>query len=163
MSVFGPVRALDVRSLAGPVVDVELPAGTELVREGTPIGTFFVIRAGDAEVFRDGHHVASLGTGDCFGEIDPASGEPQACSVITSSPTRLMTFSSFGIARLCEAIPGALDRIAERLPRATGEGHSRRARGRGALRAAPDPRQPPPLPSPARSRSAAGSSTVIVR
>jgi hypothetical protein len=135
MSVFGPVRALDVRSLAGPVVDVEIPSGTELVREGVPIGTFFVIRSGGVEVFRDGHHVGSLGTGDCFGEIDPAGPEPQASSVITSSPTRLMTFSSFGIARLCEAIPGARDRIVERLPSATGELHSlaeASARSRGS-------------------------------
>jgi CRP-like cAMP-binding protein len=124
MSVFGPVRALDVRSIAGPVVDVEVPAGTELLREGAPIGTFFVIRSGTAEVFRDRHHVGFLATGDCFGEINPASGESQGYAVITSSPTRLMTFSSFGIARLCDAIPGARERIVERLPSSTGELHS---------------------------------------
>jgi CRP-like cAMP-binding protein len=135
MSVFGPVRALDVRSLAGPVVDVEVPAGTELVHDGVPIGTFFVIRSGSAELFRDGHHVGGLGTGDCFGEIDPANTEPQRYAVITSAPTRLLTFSAFGISRLCEAIPGARERILARLPTATAEVHSladASARSRGA-------------------------------
>jgi CRP-like cAMP-binding protein len=139
MSVFGPVRALDVRSLAGPVVDVEVPAGTELVREGLPIGIFFVIRAGSAELFRDGQGVGELGTGDCFGELDAASGQPQAYGVITSSPTRLLTFSAFGISRLCEAIPGARKRILERLPSAGGEVHSlaeASARSRGPVAAA---------------------------
>ena len=139
MSVFGPVRATDVRSLAGPVVDVELPAGTTLVREGEPIGTFFVIRGGSAELFRDGHHVATLAPGDCFGEIDPTGGEPQGYEVITSSPTRLLTFSAFGIHRLCEAIPGTRRRILERLPAATGEVHSlaeASERSRGAVAAA---------------------------
>jgi CRP-like cAMP-binding protein len=139
MSVFGPVRALDVRSLAGPVVDVEVPVGTELVREGTPIGTFFVIRAGSAELFRDGHHVGSLETGDCFGEIEPGGSRPQGYAVITSSPVRLLAFSAFGIARLCDAIPGARERILERLPSATGEIHAladANARARASVGAA---------------------------
>ena len=124
MSVFGPVRAPDVRSLAGPVVDVVVPAGTELMREDVPIGTFFVIRSGSAELFRDGHQVGTLRTGDCFGEVDPECREPQGYGVVTSAPTRILTFSSFGIDRLCEAIPGARQRILDRLPQAGGEVHS---------------------------------------
>jgi CRP-like cAMP-binding protein len=121
MGVFGPVRALDVRSLAGPVVDIEVPAGTVLMREGVPIGTFFVIRSGTAELYRDNHHVGTLRTGDCFGEIDPECREPQSYGIITSAPTRLLTFSSFGIGRLCEEIPGARQRLLDRLPTAGGE------------------------------------------
>jgi CRP-like cAMP-binding protein len=121
MRVFAPIRPLDVRSLAGPVVDVDVPSGTELVREREPIGTFFVIRHGSALVVREGAEIESLGTGDCFGEIDPRSSEPQCYGVITTSRTRLLTFSAFGIDRLCEAIPGARQRIVEQLPARTGE------------------------------------------
>jgi len=124
MGVFGPVRAHDVRSLAGPVVDVEVPAGTELVREGAPMGTFFVIRSGAATLLSADRIVGTLGTGDCFGEIDPLSSEPQSYGVITSEPTRLLTFSAFGIRRLCEAMPGARERILARLPNRTAEVHS---------------------------------------
>jgi CRP-like cAMP-binding protein len=111
MQVFGSIRSLDVRSLAGPVLDVNVAPGVRLMREGEAIGTFFVIRAGSAELWQSDRRLGILGTGDCFGEIDPDSSEPQRVSVIASSPMRLLTFSSFGIDRLCAAIPEARDRI----------------------------------------------------
>src|SRR5581483_12221546 len=54
MRVFGAVRARDVRSLASPVLEVVIPAGTRLVSEDDEIGTFFLIRTGAAEISRDG-------------------------------------------------------------------------------------------------------------
>jgi len=115
MKAFGPVRSLDVRSLAGPVVDVQVSAGTQLVREGIEIGTFFVIRSGTAELTQGERNVGTLGSGDCFGEIDAMAPSPQPFGVTASSPMRLLTFSAFGISRLCEAIPGAQERLIEGL------------------------------------------------
>jgi CRP-like cAMP-binding protein len=115
MKVFGTVRALDVRSLAGPVVDVRVPAGAHLVREGHVIGTFFVIRSGSAELWHRDRRVKELGTGDCFGEIDPTP-TPQSYSVIASSAMRLLTFSAFGISRLCATLPDARQRLLDFLP-----------------------------------------------
>lgn len=111
MQVFESIRSLDVRSLAGPVLDVNVPAGVRLVQEGQAIGTFFVIRSGSAELWHADRLVRTLGTGDCFGEIDPASSEPMRVSVVASSAMRLLTFSAFGIDRLCAAIPAARERI----------------------------------------------------
>jgi CRP-like cAMP-binding protein len=119
MKAFGPVRSLDVRSLAGPVVDVQVPAGAHLVREGQVIGTFFVIRSGAAELWHSNRKVSSLGVGDCFGEIDSSPGRPQEYGVVASTPMRLLTFSAFGIARLCAAIPTARERLMEFLPQVT--------------------------------------------
>ena len=116
MQVFGPIRSLEVRSLAGPVLDVNVPAGVSLMHEGEAIGTFFVIRSGTADVWHADRRLGTLGTGDCFGEIDPASNEPQRISVIASSPMRLLTFSAFGIDRLCATIPEARERIIASLP-----------------------------------------------
>ena len=116
MQVFGAIRSLDVRSLAGPVLDVNVPAGLCIVHEGRAIGTFFVIRSGSAELWQDDRRLRTIGVGDCFGEIDPASNEPQAVSVIASSPMRLLTFSAFGIDQLCAAIPNARARILASLP-----------------------------------------------
>jgi CRP-like cAMP-binding protein len=117
MQVFGSLRSGEVRSLAGPVLDVKVPAGERLVREGQAIGTFFVIRSGSAELRLDDRKLGTLGTGDCFGEIDPSSSAPQRVSVVASSPMRLLTFSSFGIDRLCAAIPETRERIVSSLPR----------------------------------------------
>lgn len=114
--VFAPIRSLDVRSLAGPALDVQVPAGAELVHEGRLIGTFFVIRSGSADLMQGGRKLRTLDTGDCFGEIDPAGLQAQRYSVIATTPMRLLTFSAYGIGRLCAAMPGVRERLLSFLP-----------------------------------------------
>ncbi|HEV7177089.1 MAG TPA: cyclic nucleotide-binding domain-containing protein [Solirubrobacteraceae bacterium] len=116
MEVFAPVRPLDVRSLAGPALDVQVPSGSVLIHEGRLVGTFFVIRSGTAELWQGDRRVGTLTTGDCFGEIDPTELEPQRYSVIATSPMRLLTFSAYGIGRLCSALPSVRDRLLAYLP-----------------------------------------------
>jgi CRP-like cAMP-binding protein len=140
---FDPIRLTEVRSLGGPVLDLEVRAGSELLVEGQTAGTFFVLRSGTALLVRDECPVSTLSAGDCFGELDPLAPGPQPYGVITASDVRLLAFSSFGIGRLCDAIPGVGDRLREAIA------------------------QPPAVKagykvSPTRSRSAAASSTVTV-
>jgi CRP-like cAMP-binding protein len=116
MEVFAPIRPLDVRSLAGPALDVQVPSGSVLIHEGRLVGTFFVIRSGTAELWQGERRVGTLTTGDCFGEIDPTELEPQRYSVIATSPMRLLTFSAYGIGRLCSALPSVRDRLLAYLP-----------------------------------------------
>jgi CRP-like cAMP-binding protein len=111
MHVFGSLRPLDVRSLAGPTFDIEAKPGDELVREDVVIGTFFVIRTGTAVVSRRQIKVRTLGPGDCFGEADPASSQLQRYTIVATSRMHLLTFSSVGIGQLCAAIPGTSERI----------------------------------------------------
>jgi CRP-like cAMP-binding protein len=116
MEVFAPIRSMDVRSLAGPALEVLVPEGTQLVEEGVVIGTFFVIRSGTAELWHAERRIRSLRVGDCFGEIDPGSAMPQRFTVVAQSPLRLLTFSAFGIGRLCSAMPSVRGRILDFLP-----------------------------------------------
>ena len=116
MAVFAPVRSLDVRSLAGPALEVHVPAGARLVDELSVVGTFYVIRSGEAELSQEGHTLRTLETGGCFGEIDPMSVTPQRYTVIARTPMRLLTFSAFGIGRLCAAVPSIRARIESFLP-----------------------------------------------
>ena len=116
MQIFAPVRALDARSLGGPTLDVQVPCGSRVVAEGKLIGTFFVIRAGSAEVWRDGERVRELHTGECFGEMDPAASTPPDYTVIAGRDLRLLTFSALGISRLCAAMPQIRDRLRASLP-----------------------------------------------
>jgi CRP-like cAMP-binding protein len=116
MAVFAPVRSLDVRSLAGPALEIPAYPGQVLVEEERVIGTFYVIRAGEAELWRGGKLLRLLGTGDCFGEVDPEAPAPQPYTVIAASPMRVLTFSAFGIGRLCAAMPSLRERIASYLP-----------------------------------------------
>jgi CRP-like cAMP-binding protein len=116
MDVFAPMRPLDVRSLAGPALPVSVPAGTSLLHEGHLTGTFYVIRSGNAELWREGRLLGKLGTGDCFGEIDPIPEQPQRYTVIAATAMRLLTFSAFGIGRLCAGMPRMRERIVSFLP-----------------------------------------------
>jgi CRP-like cAMP-binding protein len=123
MTLFSPVRPMEARSLGGPVVDIEVAPGTELVHEGAVAGTFFLIRSGTAVLVRGGYAVGALVDGDCFGEIDPLSSQPQRCTVRAGSGLRLMTFSSYGISRLCDALPGTRGRIEAALRHEAAEIH----------------------------------------
>jgi Cyclic nucleotide-binding domain len=116
LRLFGPIPWRDVRSLAGPVVETEVEAGAELIAAGDVVATFTLIRSGTVEL-RDGSTtVATLGPGDWFGESDPAARRPQPYTVIARSPLRILTFSAFGIDRLCAAIPDARRRIEDGRP-----------------------------------------------
>jgi CRP-like cAMP-binding protein len=116
LGVFGEVRSLEARSLAGPVLSIDVASGAELIRQGEMVATFFVIRSGDAQLSCDGRTLGTLHAGDCFGEIDPAVENAQEFSVTAASPMRLSTFSAFGIARLCAAFPGMHQRLGAALP-----------------------------------------------
>lgn len=116
LSVFGEIRAVEARSLAGPVLEVEVESGSELIRQGEMVGTFFVIRSGNAQLSHEGRTIGSLCAGHCFGEVDPDSQRAQEFSVIAISPMRLLTFSALGIARLCAEFPGMQQRLVAELP-----------------------------------------------
>jgi CRP-like cAMP-binding protein len=109
--VFGSLRARDVRSLAGPVVEARAAEGAELLREGAVTGVFYVIRSGTAALHGGEDTLGILGPGDCFGETDPLRPTPQPFTVIAHSPLQLLTFSAFGIERFCATIPGSRERI----------------------------------------------------
>ncbi len=141
---FDPIRFTEVRSLGGPMLDLDIAAESELLTEGAIAGTFFVLRSGTALLLRDECPVSTLGAGDCFGELEPIAPRPQRYGVITASPVRVLAFSSFGIGRLCDALPG----VGERLRAAIARPPAVRAGYRT---------------SPTRSRRASGSSTVTVR
>lgn len=129
MRIFGDLRALDVRSLAGPVFEIEAPTGTELVREGEMIGTFFVVRSGRAEATHRQRFIRAVGPGDCFGESDPSSDAVQPHTIVATSEMRLLAFSALGIGRLCAAIPGTKERILAGLASANGTAEAPSAPG----------------------------------
>jgi hypothetical protein len=62
-----PLTAIEVLAeRAEPAVVVQ---GAPVFDQGERPDRFYVIAAGEADVCRDGHHVASLGPGDGFGEM----------------------------------------------------------------------------------------------
>jgi CRP/FNR family transcriptional regulator, cyclic AMP receptor protein len=73
--------------------EVDVPAGYELVRQGSPGDTFFLLLDGEAEVSVDGKSRRTLKAGDFFGEISMLDRGPATATVVSRTPARLMVMS----------------------------------------------------------------------
>jgi NTE family protein len=60
---------------------VGVPAGEDLVTEGDPAGSAFVVRRGRLEVFVGGRRVREVGPGAVLGELALITGEPRSATV----------------------------------------------------------------------------------
>ncbi len=91
------LRGLSRRELrrVGALVNVvDLPAGAELVRQGSYGRQFFIIVDGTAEVVRDGVNIATLGVGDVVGELAMLSRERRTATVTATGPVRALVGST---------------------------------------------------------------------
>ena len=82
-----PRRAFDLLVRNADVFEV--PAGTELIREGENGREFFAIAEGEVEISKAGRAIATEETGDVFGEIALLYGVPRTATVTATEPTRL--------------------------------------------------------------------------
>jgi trk system potassium uptake protein len=72
---------------------LEVPACTELIREGESGHEFFAISEGEVEISKAGARVAVEGAGDVFGEMALLHGIPRTATVTTTVPSRLFVFT----------------------------------------------------------------------
>jgi trk system potassium uptake protein TrkA len=84
-------KELDLLKRNADILDV--PAGTELIREGESGHEFFAISQGEVEISRAGVRVAVEGAGDVFGEIALLHGIPRTATVTTTIPSRLFVLT----------------------------------------------------------------------
>jgi CRP-like cAMP-binding protein len=68
--------------------DLEVPAGTVLCREGSRGREFFVIIDGTAKVTRANRQIATVGSGDFFGEIALLARADRTATVTATTPLR---------------------------------------------------------------------------
>ncbi len=106
----------DVASIAD---ELDLPAGRELIREGQRGREFFVLLDGEADVTRDGKKLATMRSGDFFGEIALVSDAPRTATVTASTPVRVLVVTERAFKSLLERAPSiqlkVLKALAERL------------------------------------------------
>jgi voltage-gated potassium channel len=84
----------------------EVRAGVRLVGEGTTGNSFFVICDGAVAVTAQDEEVATLHTGDFFGELALLQAGRRNSTVTTTEPSRMLVMFGGEFARLRAAYPG---------------------------------------------------------
>ncbi len=93
--LFDGVDPTGMDRIAAAALQIDVPAGHVIARQGE-IGTgFFVVIEGSARVVRDGETVATIGPGDFFGELSVLDGRPRTAQVIAEGPTTCLALASW--------------------------------------------------------------------
>jgi CRP-like cAMP-binding protein len=126
VGLFDGIDPDGLQRIAERAIEVDFPAGRQIVRQGE-VGTgFFLIAAGGARVVRDGETIAQLGPGDFLGELSLLDREPRIATVVAETPTTCLAIASWDFETLLEAQPrlaiSILRGVARRL-RAVSEEH----------------------------------------
>lgn len=109
--LFEDVPEEELRQIAGFAQEVTVDEGRELVREGDFSYEFMTIEEGEAEVTRDGEHLADLGPGDFFGEMGLLEKTLRNATVTAKTPMRLVTLTGWDLKRMERHIPEAIERV----------------------------------------------------
>lgn len=95
--------------------EVDVAAGTTLMREGQSAGEFFVIMDGTVRVDKGGTTIRTLGPGEFLGEIALVDGGPRTATAVTETPARLLVVGHREFHSLMEAHPAISMSILEAL------------------------------------------------
>jgi CRP-like cAMP-binding protein len=111
ISVFADLTDDELQHIANLAAEVSVPAGKELVREGDYSYDVLAIEEGEAEVSRDGTHLADLGPGDVLGEMGVLERTQRTATVVARTPMLLVTLTTWDVRRLVKSAPGAVEHL----------------------------------------------------
>jgi CRP-like cAMP-binding protein len=109
--MFSKCSSQQLERLASNTAERDVDAGEDIVREGSQGDEFFVIADGAATVVRGGEDVASLGTGDYFGELALLDPAPRDATVTASKPSNLLVLSRDVFTKALDELPALRDAI----------------------------------------------------
>lgn len=103
--IFGGLAEEQLDSILGAGSFGEVAAGLQLVGEGEPASSLFVVCAGELEVCKRGSHgaevrLAVLRAGDCVGEMSLIDIQPRSATVRALTPAVLFRLGHAEIAKL---------------------------------------------------------------
>jgi CRP/FNR family transcriptional regulator, cyclic AMP receptor protein len=103
----------EARSVVAQHADqIEVPTGTELVRQGEFAYEFFIIESGAADVLRDGERIAELGPGDFLGEMGIVSKATRNATVVTTIVSDVIVMTEQAFRSMSRSSPDIASKIA---------------------------------------------------
>jgi CRP/FNR family transcriptional regulator, cyclic AMP receptor protein len=111
--IFADIPDDELAQIATFAQEVSVAEGRELVREGDFSYEFMAIEEGEAEVTREGQHLANLGPGDFFGEMGLLEKTLRNATVTAKTPMMLMTLTGWDLKRMERSVPRAIERVRE--------------------------------------------------
>jgi CRP-like cAMP-binding protein len=119
VQLFSTCSKRDLARIAALSTEVEVPAGTVLMRQGDPGRECFVIEEGKARVAIRGKKSRTMGPGECFGEMALLDAAPRSATVTAETDMKLVVLGSREFSTLLEDVPTVtrkvLAAVAERL------------------------------------------------
>ncbi len=111
LSLFQGLDDDALRAIASAVTEESVEAGRVLVREGDFSQDLTIIDEGTARVEHAGQELATLSTGDVFGEAGLMHKEQRNATVIAVTDMRLVHLTKFDVNRLRGVAPQITERI----------------------------------------------------
>ncbi|MBU0596089.1 cyclic nucleotide-binding domain-containing protein [Candidatus Bipolaricaulota bacterium] len=116
-SIFRQVGKDDLKALLKTAIQRTAPAGTKIVEEGKEGIGFYLIIAGTAEVSKHGSKLATLKTGNFFGELSCIDGAARTADVIAASDVTCLVIPQWEMNNALESSPGVAQSMFRELVR----------------------------------------------
>lgn len=115
--LFEGLSKKELTEVAMRTEDLDYPAGKVLCKEGETGSDFFVIMEGEAEVTREGKQLATLVSGDFFGEVALVEDVPRVATVTTTAPVRCFVLTRGRFLHLLDDLPDVERKVMRALAR----------------------------------------------
>src|SRR3954465_13718489 len=114
IELFANLSEDDLRRVATFATETSVGENTMLMREGDYATDLVGIEEGTAEVQRGGQPIATLSTGDVFGEMGLIEKSKRTASVVSTSPMRLVKLTHWDVRRLPAETRERLEQVVQR-------------------------------------------------
>jgi CRP-like cAMP-binding protein len=111
LEAFDGCSANQLRELARGMEEVEVPAGEQIVDEGSWGKHVFVLAEGLAHASVGRRRLGTIHAGEFFGELALLDGEPRSATVTAAEPSRVLILDSRRFSALVQTTPSVANRI----------------------------------------------------
>jgi CRP-like cAMP-binding protein len=115
VSLFATCGKKELRAIAKTAKIANVNKGTQMITEGDPGETMYVILAGSARVSRGGRKIATAGRGDSFGELALLSKGPRTATVVALSDMEVAIITRRQLTALLTAAPAFARKLLQSL------------------------------------------------